>query len=102
MAFSLDLSTGRQVKTGHTVVTTGGDLHRINCPFCEFGYTMVFVKKSMTPGKGGEMQVDLGEVRQCVKCDGHFKLKYRMQLYGVPLEDDKGMPYASPHHPRRR
>lgn len=96
MSFSIDLRSGKQVKPRH-----GGDLHKINCPFCELGYSMVFVEKKHSLSKGGEMTVDLGEVRTCVKCGGHFKLKYRMQLYGVPLEENKGMPYASPYHPRR-
>ena len=102
MSFSIDLKTGMMVPIPRSESTEGGDLHKINCPFCEFGSAMVFVRKSHDPGKGGEMQVDLGETRQCNKCHGYFRLRYMMKLYGVPLNDAKGMPYASPYHPKRR
>ncbi len=101
MSFSINLKTGLMVPTPRSEPTEGGDLHKINCPFCEMGFAMVFVQKNLNRDNCGEMSVDLGEVRTCTKCGGHFKLRYKMKLYGVALDNAKGMPYASPYHPRR-
>ena len=99
-AFSIDLKTFKQVKSP-LPITREGEIHRIACPYCELGYAEVLVERSTTPGKGGEISVNLGNARECNKCQGIFTLTYKMQLKAKKLEEEKGLPYASPYHSRR-
>ena len=59
-----------------------GQMHRITCPHCLIGWADILIEKV-----NGEVKVDLNQPRTCEKCGRYFRLKPRLQIVGVPLEE---------------
>ena len=59
------------------------EIHKILCPYCIIGWAEVVIDR----GHGDFTQFDYRTPRKCVKCGSYFKLKARLQIDGVKLDD---------------
>jgi ferredoxin len=58
-------------------------IHKISCPYCLIGYAEMVEER-----RDGQMQIQgIKDPRKCVTCHKYFRLKPKVQIVGVPMED---------------
>ena len=66
-------------------VPAGMEMHRVSCPYCLVGFSEVLVETQLT--QKTKRVEGIAEPRRCVTCKRYFKIKPRLKLDGVKLED---------------
>ncbi len=64
------------------IIKSDEQLHKIDCPYCGFGYGVAHVTHT-----GGRMQVDAKQILHCNSCKRPFKIRTRVILVGQPIEE---------------
>lgn len=59
------------------------EIHKILCPYCVIGWAEVVIER----GGGDFTQFNYREPRKCVKCGHYFKLRAKLQIDGVKIDD---------------
>lgn len=84
-----DKPTGRfvkplgEAKAPLVVLRSNDQLHRISCPYCLFGKANVVVTKRGPQ----DIQVDMKQTPICESCERPMRLRTRVILVGMPLEE---------------